>query len=1350
MSGVTTVITVSNLHCPSCSRSISDILLNLRTGCSTISTRINGKQVTIHHGRDVPAEEIVRSLLDAGFEIDSITNGTNTTTTDGPKSNLFQVAADRTIELEDARRFRDNYMFHGMGNDQIHLDHCDMCRQHSSSPGGPSSTKRAESSRPNSSIDRSSRRVSRLSWLYDGTMWFSSPGSLETSDRVSSYQPALQYGSTAESGEMGFGSVPNFSRPGVNVLSRPVTRITRSPVSEKSTTSSQDVDLKTSSDISQEKSPILPQKPTISSTTRSISSISTPSSHDTTEHQYLLTASPQPDETEEYQVTLSIEGMTCASCTNKVTETLQSIDWVRDINISLMTQSGTMVFDAKKSGGKDEGVRVLIDEVECLGYNASLHEIKRLPSPQIAEASEEPRVFEAVIAIMGMTCASCSGKVAESLEAIPWVKEVNINLMTHSGTVRFDVDATGGEKRAVDTLVDEIECLGYDASLDTLKDLTPHSKAPEEAKRRNIALTITGLHDTSSISMIEDTLRKTYPPPSLEIEEPPTMRVPILYISYAPKVPEFTIRHIIATLKALDPAFDIFVYHPPSIEERAQKIQRRERHDLLLRLLVCLICAIPTFLIGIVWMTLVSPDNAQRVFFEQKMWAGEVTRIEWALLILSTPVMVYCAYPFHRRAVKEIVAMWRRGSHVPVLRRFYRFGSMNLLISLGVTVSYVSSVVMLVLGAVRREKHHDEKMNMTTYFDSTVFLTLFLLSVSLITKLRPTEAILITPEIEDPAHPELAHTSKSPIEDISTINSTYIDNRSQKTRRIPADLIEAGDTVCIPHGSSPPADCTITTGESSFDESTLTGESLLVPKMPTDQVYAGTINHGQVVNAVVDKPSGESLIDAIVNVVREGQNRHAPLERIADQVTAYFVPTICALAVITWAVWLSLGVSGVLPDDYLDTTQGGWYFWSLSFAIAVFVVACPCGIGLAAPCAMHVGSSLAARNGILAKGGGEAFQEAARLDVVVFDKTGTLTLGVEPVVSSEQLTAVAEEVTRERVYFVARALEENSVHPLARAIVKFTDEQRVARGETLETREVPGKGSRGNFRIEGEEYEAVIGNERFMDEHHVLGVEEYAGLLESWKMEGNSVILLAICSGSGKELDGAADRTRGEFKLAAMFATTDPIRREAPAVIQALKNDGIDVWMITGDNALTAAAVAAKVGINQDNIIAGVLPTEKADQIALLQSRPSPRRRLFHPPPPTTITAMIGDGINDAPALSRADVGISIGSGSDIALQTSSFILVSSDLRSLYTLTQLSKAVIRRVKFNFLWACVFNVCAIPLAAGVLYPLKERVRLEPVWAALVMAASSVGVVGSSLLLGTRVWGVGWRGREVKVV
>ncbi|KAK5215179.1 hypothetical protein LTR72_011749 [Exophiala xenobiotica] len=481
------------------------------------------------------------------------------------------------------------------------------------------------------------------------------------------------------------------------------------------------------------------------------------------------------------------------------------------------------------------------------------------------------------------------------------------------------------------------------------------------------------------------------------------------------------------------------------------------------------------------------------------------------------------------------------------------------------------------------------------------------------------------------------------------------------------------------------------------------------------------------------------MLDSIINVVREGQAKRAPVERIADLVTGYFVPIVVLIVIITWLTWLALGQAGVLPPDYRDTEVGGWPFWSLQFAIAVFVIACPCGLGLAAPTALFVGGGLAAKHGILVKGGGEAFQEASALDCIVFDKTGTLTEGGEPKVTNYE-TVVSSDgpVNEEETLGLLKRLEEDSTHPLAKAAVRFAVSRLITNCKAEVVEEVAGKGMKGILLVDSQptrKIHALIGNESLMAENNVTVSVEHQELLDSWKMEGKSVILIA-----------ATEMPNGEklpqtHVLCAIAATADPLRPESFKVVSALRKRGIEVWMLSGDNEKTARAVASKVGIETSNVIAGVLPDQKANKIQYLQKRGTEVTSrgiwgYFREQRTRATVAMVGDGINDSPALTVADVGIAIGSGSEVAISSAGFVLVSSNLSTLLILIDLSRAVFRRIKFNFFWAALYNMIALPVAAGVLYHINSggsRIRLDPVWAALAMALSSISVVTSSLIL-----------------
>ncbi|KAK5093638.1 hypothetical protein LTS08_008869 [Lithohypha guttulata] len=939
----------------------------------------------------------------------------------------------------------------------------------------------------------------------------------------------------------------------------------------------------------------------------------------------------------------------------------------------------------------------------------------------------ETENFTATLSIAGMTCAACILSINEGVQELKFLNDVSVSLLTNSATVTF-----AGPKDNIDQIVERIEDRGYGCHFEDIVQVGGLQKDNEQAER-TIMISIAGMFCDRCPQRVLEALSSSFPG-LLTVDKPLSHQDPIIVVIYHPQHGIITIRDILATIHGVSDQLKATIYRPPTIEERSRAMQLRERRRLLLRLLLSFIVAIPTFLIGVVWMGLVPSSNRVRIFFQGKMWAGADTRAEWALFFLATPVMFLAADVFHVRAVKEIQALWGRNSKVPILRRFYRFGSMNLLMSAGTSVAYFPSIAVLALDS---RKTGEPNGKLSTYFDAVVFLTMFILAgryleayskaktgdaVTMLGKLRPTETLLVR------SNPDSENSKSSlPATDVEKID---------------VDLLEFGDVVRVLHGGSPPADGTIVLGDSAFDESSLTGESRPITKNVGDQVFAGTVNTGKPISVRVTEVSGASMLDQIVKVVREGQTKRAPVEKFADILTGYFVPVITLIAILTFVIWLGLGQGGILPESWRDTNTGGWAFWALQFAITVFVAACPCGIALAAPTALFVGSGLAAQHGILVKGGGEAFQEASALDVIVFDKTGTLTEGGNPSVTNHDIMASSDEETKV-IWAIAQALEESSRHPIAKAIAALCAEKNRATIINSTIEEIPGRGLKGSFNIQTStndiRYEAAIGSETFIS---LLGTpidSHRSNTVSTWKTAGKSIALLALRPLSLSAGEEAA------FKLAAQFATTDPLRPEASAVLSALRKQGLSIWMISGDNATIATAVGHQLGIPATNIIADVLPSEKADKIRWLQSS-SPKR---NGKTGRAIVAMVGDGINDSPALTAADAGIAIGSGSDVAISSAKFVLVSSNLHSLLTLITLSRTVFRRVKFNFGWALVYNVVLIPIAAGMIYPVHGHPRLNPVWASLAMAMSSLSVICSSLVMKTGIPVVGYRAtKEVK--
>lgn len=1037
----------------------------------------------------------------------------------------------------------------------------------------------------------------------------------------------------------------------------------------------------------------------------------------------VLLSTPQRVD-EVFNARISIGGMSCASCVNAVTNEVKALEFIKDVVVNLLTNSATLVYTGPKSN-----IDKVIDQIEDIGFEASLDEVNTVSQPRRA-----PTAFVAEIAITGMTCGSCVGAVTGAIEELPFVTCVSVNLLSHSGMVEFE-----GEEKA-NAIVEKVEDIGFDASLTSIRPLAAEKDDNDEIKPRTVSILVDGMFCHHCPKRVLESLETLT---DVVIEEPLSIKNPILKVTYTPHPSSYTVRDLLSTVESAHDAFKATVYHPPSVEDRSRAIQLHERRRLLCRLLFVFTITIPTFLIGVVFMSLVSSNNPARMYLEKPMWAGSASRMEWALFIMTTPVMFYGTDIFHVRAMKEVHALWRPGSRVPFLRRFCRFGSMNLLISAGTTVAYLSSLAVLIVDAAAGTDK-SAQTHSSTYFDTVVFLTLFILAgrfmeayskaktgdaIASLGKLRPSEALLVERSV------------------------TPVDKESEVIRRINIDLLEIGDIVSIPHGASPPADGTVlnTTGTYKFDESSLTGESKPVKKTASDQVYTGSVNVGQPVQIQVSAIGGSSMLDQIISVVREGQSRRAPLERVADMLTSHFVPIITLIAILTFLVWLSLGLSGALPDDYLDVSRGGWTFWSLEFAIAVFVVACPCGLALAAPTALFVGGGLAARHGILVKGGGEAFQEASRLDAIVFDKTGTLTEGGSLKVSEHEVLSNTNDSTEMQVaWTLAKKLEESSNHPIARAIMEFCNSKPAAFVQSSEIQELSGKGMKGVFSVstpettEPVQYEAAIGNERLLHELASPDTETYyiSTLLSKYQSAGKSTAILSLRKINLDTLE------KSPFTPVLVFAISDLIRPEAAQVISNLQNRRVSVYMCTGDNHTTATAVADMVGIPRSNVMANILPAGKADFVRQIQeTSPNDNQKKDR-----SIVAFIGDGVNDSPALAAADVSIALSTGSDVALSSASFILLNSSLNTILHLVLLSRRVFNRVKMNFGWALVYNLCLIPVAAGVFYPIVSghrdvmgsngevigvvdtHWRLSPVWAALAMALSSVSVVCSSLVLG----------------
>ncbi len=496
-------------------------------------------------------------------------------------------------------------------------------------------------------------------------------------------------------------------------------------------------------------------------------------------------------------------------------------------------------------------------------------------------------------------------------------------------------------------------------------------------------------------------------------------------------------------------------------------------------------------------------------------------------------------------------------------------------------------------------------------------------------------------------------------------------------KEIPIDEVEIGDVIIVKPGSKIPVDGTVIEGYTSIDESMLTGESMPVDKKIGDPVYAASLNTTGSVQFRAEKIGSDTALAQIIKLVEDAQGSKAPIAQLADIISGYFVPVVCVIALLAGVAW------------FFGT--GGDIKFALTIFISVLVIACPCALGLATPTAIMVGTGKGAENGILIKGG-EALETAHKINTIVFDKTGTITEG-NPTVTDVLTT---DGIEPDRLLQITASAEKGSEHPLGQAIVVSAQTKGMELLKTNGFESITGRGIEAKI----EDQIVLAGNRKLMEERNIaLSAMEVDS--DRLALEGKTPMYVAI--------DGS---------LVGIVAVADVVKQSSKAAIESLHKMGIEVAMITGDNKKTAAAIAKQVGI--DRVLSEVLPQDKSNEVKKLQGE---GRKV----------AMVGDGINDAPALAQADIGIAIGSGTDVAMESADIVLMRSDLMDVPTAINLSKRTIRNIKQNLFWAFGYNVIGIPIAAGVLHLLFNGPLLNPIFAAAAMSLSSVSVLTNALRL-----------------
>lgn len=653
---------------------------------------------------------------------------------------------------------------------------------------------------------------------------------------------------------------------------------------------------------------------------------------------------------------------------------------------------------------------------------------------------------------------------------------------------------------------------------------------------------------------------------------------------------------------------------------------------------ISVVFTLPIFLIA---MSDMLPQNPIYEILDLKYW-------NWIQFALSLPVVFYTTWMFFERAWKSIKT-WNL--------------NMFTLIGIGAGVAWIFSILGLLFPDFFPPQFRAEDGTVHVYFEAaTVILTL----------------VLMGQMLEARAH---SKTNSAVKELLKLAPNKAIKVVDGEEKEVPIDQIEAGDILRVKPGDKIPVDGTITEGETSVDESMITGEPIPVSKSKDDKVSSGTINGNQSFLMKAEKVGSETLLSQIIKMVNDASRSRAPIQNLADKVSGYFVPIVVLISVITFIVW---AIWGPEPAEV----------YAFVNAIAVLIIACPCALGLATPMSVMVGVGKGAKNGVLIKNA-EALEKMEKVDTLIIDKTGTITEG-KPTV--EKVGSFDDSFSEKEVLQTIVSLNNQSEHPLAAATVKYGKEQgtEIVKAENFNA--VTGKGVEGT--VTGKK--VALGNAKMMEEANAEVSDKMKNEAGNFQNQGKTVSYLAVDS-----------------KVIGYVVIGDKIKKTSAKAIKALQDDGIAVIMLTGDNENTAKAVAEELNLADFN--AGMLPENKMQEVEKLQNE-------------GRVVAVAGDGINDAPALAKADIGIAMGTGTDVAIESAAITLVKGDLHGIVKARHLSEAVMKNIKQNLFFALIYNTLGIPVAAGVLYPVFGLL-LSPMIAALAMSFSSVSVIGNALRLRT---------------
>ncbi|KAI0877197.1 heavy metal translocatin [Hypoxylon argillaceum] len=989
--------------------------------------------------------------------------------------------------------------------------------------------------------------------------------------------------------------------------------------------------------------------------------------------------------------TIAVEGMTCGACTSAVEGGFADVSGVKHFSISLLSERAVIEHDATLLPADK-----IIEIIEDRGFGATLIDSEEAkPRKDMATGYDDskPSVATTTVAIEGMTCGACTSAVESGFTGQDGILRFNISLLAERAVITHDPTKVSPEK-----IAEIIEDRGFDAKiLSTILDTSDRSVSSSAQFK------VYGNPDAIAAKAIEEALSDLPGVSSAKL----SLATSRLTVSHQPSVTG--LRTIVEAVESL--GFNALVADNDDNNAQLESLAKtREIQEWRRAFQVSLAFALPVFFINMIFPMLIPILDFGALELFDGLFLGDVI-----CLALTIPVQFGIGKRFYTSAYKSI----KHGSP-----------TMDVLVVLGTSAAFFFSIFAMTVSFL-----FPPHSRPSTIFDTSTMLITFITlgrflenqakgqtstALSRLMSLAPSMATIYADPI---AAAKAAETWESQPTS-GDAKTTAPEGNATEEKVIPTELISVGDIVIIRPGDKIPADGTIVQGETYIDESMVTGEAIPVQKKKGSNVIGGTVNgHGRV-DFRVTRAGRDTQLSQIVKLVQDAQTTRAPIQRLADTLAGVFVPTILILGFLTFIVWMIL--SHVLKDPpkiFLEEKSGGKLMVCVKLCISVIVFACPCALGLATPTAVMVGTGVGAENGILVKGGA-ALETSTKITQVVLDKTGTITYGKMSVAVAKLPSLWQDNDWRRRLWWTIVGLAETgSEHPIGKAILG------AARSELGLEHEGTLEGSVGDFTAvvgrgvgatvepatsaERTRYRVLIGSVRFLRESSVDVPETAVENSEEINTKANSSNKSSFSAGTTNIFIAIDGIYAGHLCLA------DTIKDGAAVAIAALHRMGIKTAIVTGDQRSTALAVASQVGIAADDVFAGVSPDQK--QEIILQFKERGER-----------VAMVGDGINDSPALATADVGIAMASGTDVAMEAADVVLMRpNQLMDVPASLCLARTIFTRIKLNLAWACVYNIIGLPFAMGIFLPLGFH--LHPMAAGAAMATSSVSVVVSSLLL-----------------